>query len=139
MKNTIKAPVKNNTTGKKAQSTKLTKGANGMELKVNNPKKPVKAKKPVLQVAEGVTGKQVREEQFKANREYLTELKSPSGAYRGFKAHFQNWGSLIIGFNMDECTPDKVLDFRTERQKSFKGVSVFVYSECVRKFYLAKK
>lgn len=133
MKNTIKAPVKNTKTGKKAQSTKLTKGANGMELKV------IKPKKPVLQVAEGVTGKQVREEQFKANREYLTELKSPSGAYRGFKAHFQNWGSLIIGFNMDECTPDKVLDFRTEHQKSFKGVSVFVYSECVRKFYLAKK
>jgi hypothetical protein len=133
MKKTIEAPVKNTTTGKKAQSTKLTKGANGMELKV------IKPKKPVLQVAEGLTGKQVRQAQFKANREYLTQLKSPSGAYRGFKEHFQNWGSLIIGFDMNECTPDKVLDFRTERQKGFKGISVFIYSECVRKFYLAKK
>jgi hypothetical protein len=133
MKKTIEAPVKNTNTGKKAQSTKLTKGANGMELKV------LKPKKPVLQVAEGVTGKQVRQAQFTANREYLTQLKSPSGAYRGFKEHFQNWGSLIVGFDMNECTPNNVLDFRTERQKSFKGVSVFVYSECVRKFYLAKK
>lgn len=132
MKNQISVATKNTKKATKATGTKLVKGTKGMELKT------LKPKKPVLQVTEGTTGKQLRNQQFNCNREYLTQLKSPSGAYRGFKEHFQNWGSLIVGFDMNECTPDKVLDYRTERQKSFKGVSVFVYSEAVRKFYLSK-
>lgn len=132
MKNQISVATKNTKKATKPTGTKLVKGAKGMEVKT------IKPKKPVLQLMEGVTGKQLRQAQFNCNREYLNELRSPSGAYRGFQAHYQYWGSLIVGFNMEECTPDKVLDFRTERQKSYKGVSVFVYSEAVKKFYLSK-
>jgi hypothetical protein len=139
MKKTIEAPVKNTTTGKKAQSTKLTKGANGMELKVTKPKKEIA---PVF-LRDGVTGKQFIQELYKSSAEYrqaiFEEHKSASGAKNMFKKFYeQNFINSIVNYNERIADkPNLILEFKTEREKSFKGTSAYTYAKCVKRYFLA--
>jgi len=134
----MKTLVKN--TKKATKETKLVKGQNGMEVKTLKPKKE---KAPVY-LKEGITGKEFLQALYKSSAEYrqaiFEEHKSASGAKNMFKKFYeQNFINSVIGY--DEKITDKpnlILEYKTEREKTFKGTSAHTYAQCVKRYFLAQ-
>ena len=128
MKNTIKAPVKNTTTGKKTQSTKLTKGANGMELKVIKPKKPVYLK-------EGLTGKQVTNNKIATNNAHKLDSGSISYCIKRLIEFNQGFLESFNGYKLEDLTPKNLLQFKKQTEAKNGRFSVWLVMQLVTRYY----
>lgn len=112
-------------------------------LVINEQPKKEKVKKPILELAENVTGKMLMASQIEANNLFKTEYKSASKVYELFVeyAHTKtDFTKSIKGFNLDEVKPSKNLldNFRTEKEKEKGTFSLWLYMQIVKRYYKNK-
>ncbi len=136
---TLVAPIKKANKATKVKNATIVSTKNGLSVQsTEKVGKPKKVKVTIL--AEGVTGKQLRNAQLDSNKLYKAELKSPSKAYEFFIQYFAEFTKLINGFNANDIKPSAqfLADNRTEAEKQRNTFSPFLYSLMVKRYYTKK-
>jgi hypothetical protein len=83
---------------------------------INKPLK-LETKNNTTFLAENVTGKQLLNLKFEANKLNKDELNSLSFQIKQFNKHGENLIKGLKGFTMDEVTPKNILPFLTDKEK----------------------
>lgn len=126
-------------TDTKSQSAKsviaVVKNAKDLKTLKSTTKKGTKL---IINLASGITGKQLMKIKCDANSAHKKDLGTISYCIKRAKLFGADFFAEFSDYNGDDLTPKNLLPHRTEYQKTFKNFSVWGVLGMAKKFYTNK-